>query len=598
MRRGARWSLGVGGLIVAISVGAAVATGGGGEEARVETRASVADDDAPIVAEERVRVPEGFASPEHIAADPTRPGVWFFANGNSDTRLFFWDDAKGTLSGWKLGGVSEDGLLTIDQNAIALDSDGVVWVGINDRLFRFDPGAGALDRLVLPAPVKGDEIHAEGLPSVHAVSVIAAMPGGRVAVGMSDANQVLLVEPESLEVSTVDLPVSGEVRSLVSAGESLWAVVATREYATVLDGSNVAASDRLVRIDPAARTAEVLIEGGFLGRLTAGADEVLLGAMLETSKLGSVGADARAAAVLSEVPVGAADADYLLDAQVAVSGGVVALPTKHGVALASRHRLGDAVVDVALPQYECSDIAVPPGVNPAEVNPGQVCDRYPLDLGFDGQGNLWLLPAGPEGSILRIPAAHPVLGGGGGGARQGGAQRRQKPGLGPKHGLGLCGAHHDRALHPGGLVARYRAPELVGARLVDAHASGRGLAGLCRDDVTGRAVDDEVVRDVLRDQLDCDVLAGLHADLARREVERRRDDAYDAGVLGHGVGFGDLAAVHVPAAGVAHVHVPHALPAVSHGHGGVVVATAAGKGCGRDEQSRRNDEASASDGPH
>ena len=399
MRRGARWGLGVGGMVVAI----AVATSGGGEEARVETRASAADAGKSIVAEERVRVPEGYAFPAHIAADPTRPGVWFFANGNSDTRLFFWDDAKGTLSGWKLGGVSEDGLLTIDQNAIALDSDGVVWVGINDRLFRFDPGAGALDRLVLPAPVKGDEIHAEGLPSVHAVSVLAAMPDGRVAVGMSDANQVLLVDSESLEVSTAELPVAGEVRSLASAGKSLWAVVATREYATALDGSNVAASDRLVRIDPAAGTAEVLVEGGFLGRLTAGGDEVLLGAMLETSKLGSVSADARAAAALSEVPVGAAEADYLLDAQVAVSDGVVALPTKHGVALASRQRMGEAVVDVALSSYGCSGAAGMEVLGPPEV-PGQVCDRYLLDLAFDGHGNLWLFPTGPEGSILRIAA--------------------------------------------------------------------------------------------------------------------------------------------------------------------------------------------------
>ncbi|MCZ7534827.1 MAG: hypothetical protein M5T61_02040 [Acidimicrobiia bacterium] len=87
------------------------------------------------------------------------------------------------------------------------------------------------------------------------------------------------------------------------------------------------------------------------------------------------------------------------------------------------------------------------------------------------------------------------------------------------------------------------------------------------------------MRDVLRRELDGDLLAGIDSDLARREAERGGDDTDRAGAIGYRVGCRRSALVHVL---VAHAH--------AHVHAPAPTAASAGREPGGSREQRRGDD--------
>jgi hypothetical protein len=190
-----------------------------------------------------VSLPNGYESPTGITSGASGP--WIFAsglvNGSPIETVFHYTTSSNSLSAFNVD-VSNPALDAGTYTPIVEDTSGNAWVGINASLVVVSPNTGVTESLNLPPVTLGDP--GSGLPSGPGPDPTATAPvdslgidaSGNIVVARMFATELQIVDPTTLDISTLPLP-SGY--SLAGLGEEDIAVdPLSGTIAAVLYGGN------------------------------------------------------------------------------------------------------------------------------------------------------------------------------------------------------------------------------------------------------------------------------------------------------------------------------------------------------------------------
>jgi hypothetical protein len=329
--------------------------------------------------------------PDHLAADPARPGVWFFAfNGNNDPRAYFWDGQKNALSSWSLGGNPNE-LISGIQNGIAVGRDGIVWIGANQNLVRLDPRSGAVSRTVVPTPAASaaaESFRPPNLRGQHAIRAVAVDGSKHVAVALSAAQEVEVLDTGPMTFSHVRLPPNKEPTGVSYTPDGTLGVAMA---------------------DPLARTESLLLANanGQQKTLPTPAGSIGTGPGSANFVVGR-GTDGKVTEVAPDgstttLSLGAVSSSLIVGGDVISVGKKVASETTSGFVVFTP---GAPAAEYQFPQTDCGEpsrVATGPQAPPPTASPTpEKCGHRAATLTADSTGQLYYLESAPEPIVGHI----------------------------------------------------------------------------------------------------------------------------------------------------------------------------------------------------
>lgn len=344
----------------------------------------------------QVDVP-GHGRPIALAADPTRPGVWFLDTSANTESIFFWDPTTSKLKEYPFGRIGNSIPFGM-QAAMAVDSSGTVWAGIGTTLLRLDPASGTITRIPLPqvpndaALVGGPGGGPGGPPRLfdsHAVQALTVDSGGNIVIAMSFTTSVLKYNPQTKTFSEVTLP-NGDQANNVSALSNGSVAVAT----TQINGLDFISPSGAVRHS----NIESYVVGCHANVCVTSPDGHDLFTVTESSVPSGTSGNGPSAAKTTVASV-----RFLLGAKpTLLTDGSIVIPTMVGFDVVNS--ASGTSQQYSLPSKECSTAGMsnPSGTaRPAVVS----CQQTMMDYIVDQSGNIWLTSNFGNFSIYEISAS-------------------------------------------------------------------------------------------------------------------------------------------------------------------------------------------------
>jgi hypothetical protein len=320
--------------------------------------------------------PAGIDAPLHLAADPTRAGVWFWAADSTTSRLFFWNATTRTMQSWSVGASADLGPLV--EAGLTVAPNGDVWAASQRTLLRLVPGRGDVQRWTLP-DVAANPAASAYVPPSHAVEALAADVGGHVAIARDGAAAVQTFDGTSFGALTLPAGLSPDDVAYLPDGTL---GVATTNFAT-----------------HHADTAVVVSPDGSLHAAHANAWFVrAAGPSFVTGGGGGQPQRVTAAAVTAFAPASAASVASDGRAAAVTTDGRVVLPSKQGFVVVSP---AGPTEQMALPAGTCA-----PRLDMVHQSPSAAstqCALAPLVLAADPSGNVWFVATDTQRGLGMIP---------------------------------------------------------------------------------------------------------------------------------------------------------------------------------------------------
>jgi hypothetical protein len=310
--------------------------------------------------------------------------VWFTSYSSTEAYAYFYDPAAASLRTYPLGSTNQAVNLTYyNQEGLAVDSKGNVWIGANNQLAELVPSTGVVTQWTIPTPTASAVAGADGLSPIVTNLVIG--PGGEVVMSEVGAATLVKFDPSKQAFGTLEIPQVGDVQAMVVAPDGTIAVAMSNHQS---NGSF--ANDLVVLLHPDGIQASVTAPSSWSG--VAGS-EFVTGDWGHVSTIDS--ATAATAAVSEALSAGTG-----VEPNVAgvLASGVVALGTTTGIDIIS----DGSVQTITLPQFDCSGtVVLPPGDTQT---PFTTCQETPKYIVVDSAGNIWLSPATPQNLLGLIPS--------------------------------------------------------------------------------------------------------------------------------------------------------------------------------------------------
>jgi hypothetical protein len=299
------------------------------------------------------QLPAGYQRPGSMAT-ASDGSVWFWSDSNSEASLFHWvPSSGGGPSKINLGSPSSLGLVTGIQNAISVDSSGIVWIAANQTLVSYDPQSGAIQRISIPQsgvdPAVGNQGPSE-LANVQAVTSMAAGPSQQLAIATSNSNAMQILNTATGGFQHVPLPSGTEATDVSYNTDGSLGVAETAFSNGSSNGSIAILHNDGSRISvPGIGTTHITPAGsGFLAndsQQKVDSSGNLLASAMQTG-VATTGGESIAAQ-----PGGWS----------AVSSGTIAYTSAAGIVAV---RPDGSVVVTKLPAFNCSGMSVPYGATP------------------------------------------------------------------------------------------------------------------------------------------------------------------------------------------------------------------------------------------
>jgi len=396
-RSGRRRLLMVSAALVAIFAVAAVAeSSGGGTKALGSTSHVVA-----LGIADPVNVP-GYGRPEALAADPTRPGIWFVDASQADESLFYWNSNAETLKSYSFGSSSNDLPYGADA-AIAVDSAGTVWAGIDTTLLELNTSTGAVQRIAIPAVPNDTNLTgspgggAGGPPPLydsHTITALTVASSGDIAIGLTFSTTLLTYDPSTHAFSQTVLP-DGDIASNLSPLANGTIAVATNNSALdlvnpnggiqrVTDGSNAVGCEGTECV---ASTNGHTIETINAAPSVTSPDS---SSTVPPSPSMSQSAISSATALIGAVPT-------------PLSNGKVIVPSKDGFDVELSSAGTDK--DYSLPTVPCEAHAPGDASGGTTSSASITCQEVPEDYVVDSSGNIWFTSNFGQSAIYEMAAS-------------------------------------------------------------------------------------------------------------------------------------------------------------------------------------------------
>jgi sugar lactone lactonase YvrE len=336
-------------------------------------------------------LPSGYAPVNHLSADPSQSGVWFWSWTSATARAFFWNARNKALSSWALGPTWTDHLDVYAESGLAVDSHGDLWIGALNQLVELNPRTGLATFTPLPEPA--DSLIAEsarpptdrGYHHIHAIAVDAS---GRIVVAFSAASQLEVFDPTSKAVTTIGLPAIGDVEDLATLSNGTIAVAMLDELVKPYQADSLVivkpdGSERTIHVD----SSHVSSNGtSFVTPGNPSPSVIGLAQLADSSNATNVSIPPAVASLVGPDSL----ALQLPDGQLAVS-------TSTGILIVSP---AGSYQNLVLPSADCSGTSNALG-GPA---PPSTCSVSPTAMTVDAAGNIWLSLTIPQGAIDEIPA--------------------------------------------------------------------------------------------------------------------------------------------------------------------------------------------------
>jgi len=175
-----------------------------------------------------VQLPHGYQTPTGMAADILGDGVWLFAQGGTpasplDT-VFYWSNTTAKLDAYQLA-ATDPTLQGGAQTPIAVDADGVAWIGDNKTLISVNRQTGTISTFDLPdvstaTPGSGLPVPPPGADAQDFTDIdaLAIAPDGSIVVARQFATELEIFDPSTQQASSLPLP---EGTSLAGLGEDV-----------------------------------------------------------------------------------------------------------------------------------------------------------------------------------------------------------------------------------------------------------------------------------------------------------------------------------------------------------------------------------------
>ncbi|MGH9169979.1 MAG: hypothetical protein ACRD0Z_03785 [Acidimicrobiales bacterium] len=358
-----------------------------------------------IAASEQLLNGEGQYGPiPYLLGSPSGPGVWFWDFSATDVTIFYWD-GQSQLQSWNV--LSGTSYAPPEASAgLTVDGQGNVWFGYNDTLFELDPTTADISTWSIPPPPTSaaESQLPFGLQGIQAVTNVAVGPTGRVAVALSSASGVEVLDPTTGSFSVIATPATAGTPVSVAWDQDGYLAVG-------LQSQQAGSKNSVVLVSPS-QTQTVV--GGLPDTSAIAAfssSEFVVGSSqpyLVTEQGGST------PVVLSTVliPNPGHPAPLPMNPEGQLVGGTSLGLLSFSATAASQSAATSSAVALSLPEAPCAygeqgstPATTSPQASTTSTGAGQLCPQGGFQAyAVDETGSIWVVPPGEPETIAELTA--------------------------------------------------------------------------------------------------------------------------------------------------------------------------------------------------
>jgi hypothetical protein len=162
----------------------------------------------PLLTSWPVSGPTPFGYPVgQVVPDPSGNAIWWWGDGaDNNAHVYEFSTTTHRLSTWNLGNAETTGLEVVEQTALALGQNGIVWVGCNNKLAMLDTVTGSVNIMTVPKEPSFSKKTSRSGFSNNPVTALAVNSSGDVAVVTAYTSEIPIYETSTNEFVSFQLP--------------------------------------------------------------------------------------------------------------------------------------------------------------------------------------------------------------------------------------------------------------------------------------------------------------------------------------------------------------------------------------------------------